>query len=282
MNADYNPVNFWNAYCRKYGQTGWSDNILYRYDQPLRMRAIKTTMSKLNIPSKGIALDIGCGIGDITSLLEKLGFRVIGIDISQEVCQIASKRFKDNSHVQINCMRIEEMNFKKAQFDLVTSVTVLQHIVSNEELLETVKKIVEVVKPGGYIILMESIANKSEEKATYASDEIFTVPRSVDIWRKLMENEGCKLESVSGYPGWGAEVSQTLAMYASPLIGQSGTSLSGSSDTNRVRRAQDLFRVVRVGVLTFCFTLDYLLRITVPNKLSHTKIMVFKKTKGHD
>jgi 2-polyprenyl-3-methyl-5-hydroxy-6-metoxy-1,4-benzoquinol methylase len=279
MNVDYDPVDFWNTYCRKYGHTGWGDIIVYHYDQPLRLRSIKSAISSLNLSTRGNALDIGCGTGDVTNLLERFGFEVVGIDISQEACRIAGKRFRNDSRVQIRCIRIEEIEFKKAQFDLVTSVTVLQHVVDHEELRKAVRRIVQVLKLGGYVILMESTVNHPEEKVADASGEIFLVARSVDVWSGLMEKEGCRRERVSGYPGWGAEVSLRVARYVSALFG-GGKTNSGPADTNKAMRA--MFRVLRVGILASCFTYDYLLRLAVPNRLSYVKMMVFRKVDAHE
>lgn len=275
--TDYDPANFWNIYCRKYGHTGWGDIVVYQYDQPLRMRSMRRAISNLSLPASGNALDIGCGIGDVVNLLKRLGLRVVGADISQEACKIAGERFKKDLSVRIRCVRIENMGFQNAQFDLVTSVTVLQHVVNPENLCKAVRGIAEVVKPSGYIVLMESTADSSEEKVTDASGATFLIARSVDIWRDLMEKEGCILESVSGYPGWGTEISLRFARYLSLLVGRGRT---GAGQANANRATRTMFQVLRLGILTSCFTFDYLLRIPIPNRLSYLKIMVFRKVKA--
>lgn len=92
------------------------------------------------------ALDIGCGSGDIVAPLQKRGFYVIGMDISKEVIKLARERFSRNENVELFCCRIEDMNYPSDSFDLVTSVTVLQHIIDNESFASAVKKIVNVVR----------------------------------------------------------------------------------------------------------------------------------------
>ena len=145
----YDSEVFWDEWCKKYGHTGWNNERVYKYDQPLRLRAIEQALSRLRIEGNICALDIGCGSGDIVALLRKRGFNVTGIDISKEVIKMAKNRFSRDTNVKLFCCRIEDMEFPPDSFDLVTSVTVLQHITDDNSFLTAVRKIVDIVVGGG-------------------------------------------------------------------------------------------------------------------------------------
>lgn len=149
MAQNYNPEVFWDEWHKKHGHTGFGDKLLYKYDQPLRLRAIDKALSQLKIAGNIRALDIGCGTGDIVALLQKRDFNVTGIDISKEVIKTAKKRFSGDANVKLFCCKIEDMCFPLYSFDLVTSVTVLQHITNERSFLTAVRKIVDVVVGGG-------------------------------------------------------------------------------------------------------------------------------------
>ena len=62
MTQGYDPKVFWNERCKKYGHTGWSDKLAYKYDQSLRLRAIDKALSRLGIAGNIHALGIGLGV----------------------------------------------------------------------------------------------------------------------------------------------------------------------------------------------------------------------------
>lgn len=148
MTQGYDPEIFWDERTKELGHTGWATELIYNYDQPLRLRATDKALSQLNIAGNTHALDIGCGTGDIVSLLSKRDFNVTGIDISKEVIKTAKKRFSGDVNVKLFCCRTGDMEFPSDSFDLVTSITVLQHSTDEKSFLTAVKRTADVVKKG--------------------------------------------------------------------------------------------------------------------------------------
>jgi len=92
---NYEPENYWGERFRIYGHTGWNDELIYAYDQPLRLKAINKALARAKIPIGDTTriLDIGCGTGDLVSEFVNRGASIIGVDVSSEVIEYAKKRF---------------------------------------------------------------------------------------------------------------------------------------------------------------------------------------------
>ena len=77
------------------------------------------------------ALDFGAGTGNLTGRLLSMNYTVTATDISTEMCAILKKKYKAHLKtkklVVINSP-IEDVNFDKAEFDLITCYSVLHHL----------------------------------------------------------------------------------------------------------------------------------------------------------
>jgi ubiquinone/menaquinone biosynthesis C-methylase UbiE len=77
------------------------------------------------------ALDFGAGTGNLTGKLLSLGYSVVAIDISAEMCAILKNKFKksieEKKLIVVNSP-IESVNFDEAEFDLIVCYSVLHHL----------------------------------------------------------------------------------------------------------------------------------------------------------
>ena len=98
---------------------------------------------------KGRALlDFGCGEGDLLAQAGTVGGfnRAVGIDVSDHVVDIARKK-----HPELEFLVSSGANFPFPEnaFDIVQSISVLEHLV---DLQGTLGEVARVLKPGGYFI----------------------------------------------------------------------------------------------------------------------------------
>ena len=82
---------YWENRTKEKGHTGWSDPIIYSYDQKIRLNTVKYILKSLSIRG-GSALDYGCGTGDFSVLLSKFFDKVKATDLSDNVLEIALKK----------------------------------------------------------------------------------------------------------------------------------------------------------------------------------------------
>ncbi len=116
-------------------------------------------LEKVRISESDIILDIGCGGGrTIATLAEKApGGRVFGIDHSPD-CVEWSKEFSQTlveaGRVEVILTGVEKLPFQDNYFNLVTAV---ETIYFWPEILESLKEVRRVLKPGGSLLIINEM-----------------------------------------------------------------------------------------------------------------------------
>ncbi len=95
--------------------------------------------------AKGIVLDLGCGTGTLTQMLQKAGYDMIGIDYSVEMLQIAVEKWKNEKEIQAaDCGDILYLQQDMREFELYGTVAAiisvcdsLNYLLKPEELVQT-------------------------------------------------------------------------------------------------------------------------------------------------
>jgi len=154
--------NFWIERVEKYGHTGWSDQLTYLYDQKQRVKLVKDLTKKIFKDGIENCLDYGCGSGEIANVLSKqVKNRCIGVDIAEEIISIAQKKFHQ-SNIEFNTLDNEK--YKTIKYDLIVSITVLQHILDEAELIKVLQLFYQLINDNGIIIIVDSynLNNTSE------------------------------------------------------------------------------------------------------------------------
>lgn len=98
---------------------------------------------------KKIGLDIGCGSGADMIAMNKKGFRMVGLDISDAAFE-ASRNTSDNGRIHVLQASVYDMPFKDGIFDLVYSFGVLHHLPDPEG---GFRKLCAKVKSGGTALI---------------------------------------------------------------------------------------------------------------------------------
>jgi len=94
----------------------------------------------------GKILDIGAGTGVFLKVARDRGWNVAGVEISQFAADIARKKF----NIGLFRGELEDASFKRKSFDVVTAWDLIEHV---ENPRGTVTKAMELLKPGGYLVL---------------------------------------------------------------------------------------------------------------------------------
>jgi len=94
-------------------------------------------------------IDIGCGGGVLAESLTRLGARVTGIDLSQDLLQLARLHARDQGlAIDYRYISAEQLAEQRPEaFDIVTCLEVLEHVPRPEELVMTSSRL---LKPGGH------------------------------------------------------------------------------------------------------------------------------------
>lgn len=104
--------------------------------------------AKLGFEKK--ALEIGCGTGLFTEYFAQTNVHITSVDISSDLLQKAMERNLPKDQVQFLEMPFEKLE-NKIFFDAVIGSSILHHL----DIKPALKKIYNLLKPGGYISFAE-------------------------------------------------------------------------------------------------------------------------------
>jgi len=107
-----------------------------------------------------IILDFGCGTGKFSRFLRDKGARIVSLDISKEMLQIAKQYdCKNIKYYQIN--PYDKLNFDKDFFDAAVANFVFSTISSKIKIVSILKEINRILKKNGLIVILNSNWDKS-------------------------------------------------------------------------------------------------------------------------
>jgi ubiquinone/menaquinone biosynthesis C-methylase UbiE len=137
------PEKFWNLIAQKYAASPIADVAAYKK----KIEKLKTCLS-----SQDYVLDIGCGTGTQCNDIANNVKHVTGIDISSKLLAIADTRKArlgiDN--VEFLQTTVFDERFESDSFHVVMAFYVLHFY---EDIDQVVKRIYDILKPGGLFIL---------------------------------------------------------------------------------------------------------------------------------
>jgi SAM-dependent methyltransferase len=231
--------DFWDSACHSVGHTGYRDALLHSYDQPLRLRTVRRILDDL-FP-EGLtgtrALDIGCGTGDFVDLLNSKGAVVTGFDISPAVIEQAKVRFSGRSSINLLCGSLPDVELPSGAFDLITSVTVLQHILDDTLLVEALKLLRKALKPDGYMVVLELAPPHDRAIRRSSGDVEYLAERPPFQWEAMLHCAGFEIQATPVFPQLGITLLRELARLINRL--RKYGSGHGKESTGELRRSKD-------------------------------------------
>jgi SAM-dependent methyltransferase len=135
-------------------------------------------------PAGARALDVGCGAGRWCRLLASAGYDVQGIDLQEALIERNRRRYPA---MKFHCGPIQDFA-PDAPFDLVTTVTVIQHL-PFEEQAKALAVIARMIKPGGHLLSLENIADQGAH----------VFGNSISQWTRAFEQVGLSLVMLRRY-----------------------------------------------------------------------------------
>lgn len=126
----------------------WNDRLtdLRRPFDPARPWYAFAAKLLSSAPRAGLALDVGCGVGEFLGRLRSLGWEAQGVDgHAGQVERVRAAGFR------AECADLEgALPFPAAQFQLVTCLEVIEHVARAENLMSEMHR---VLAPGGRLLL---------------------------------------------------------------------------------------------------------------------------------
>jgi ubiquinone/menaquinone biosynthesis C-methylase UbiE len=126
--------------------------IFNRHEQ-IRILTTLKIIDKLILNNNKRALDFGAGTGNLTGKLLELGYKVLAVDISPEMCRILKIRYKNflnSKKLIVLNLYDEDLICDENYFDLIVCYSVLHHL---PDYLTTIERLSSFLKKGGIIYL---------------------------------------------------------------------------------------------------------------------------------
>jgi ubiquinone/menaquinone biosynthesis C-methylase UbiE len=266
--ANESLAAFWDEAFRVRGHTGWRDQLVYRYDQPLRLRTVGRVVDRL-FP-EGLkhrrAMEIGCGTGDFIELLSRRGGSVLGLDISPQVISSARRRFASAPDVTLMTGAVAEAQLVPSSFDLITSITVLQHIVDDDELMHSLAVLRSALKRHGCMVVLELTP---AHPAPVVIKEQSIVERPVVAWHEAFAKAGLRVLHEATLPQLGISMLRALERAVDANAAVTHAVLGRREQTGRVKSLlrgvlRAAFALTRSAILMLAWPSDHLLRLPLP------------------
>ena len=144
-----------------------------------------------SLPVNGKILDVGCGNGVISSHLGRLGFNVLGIDVSEKTIEMA-KAIEPMPNVSFMKKSAEELVASGQKYDAVICSEVLEHLHDPGALLKVLH---ETLADNGKLIV--TVPNGKGPRESFVTKPILNLRRKNNwLWRSVV-----KFKSMLGYKG---------------------------------------------------------------------------------
>jgi ubiquinone/menaquinone biosynthesis C-methylase UbiE len=164
------------------GMPAWFNRFLDRYQRKAVARLLKSE----DVHDAHV-LDLGTGVGRWARWFASRGARhVVGIDLEPARLDLASSY---GGNITYCLMAAEKLDFPDRSFDLVSSVTVLQHVEDSTK-CDAIAEIGRVLKPGGKAVVFEETHT--------ADDAAHVFPWSRQAWETEFSRHGMEVSTIVG------------------------------------------------------------------------------------
>jgi ubiquinone/menaquinone biosynthesis C-methylase UbiE len=170
------------------------DRVSSTYDRvhgeifnPIEQARLRGTLSRAvaavqtGSPSTPMALDYGCGSGNLTRHLISLGLRTVSADVSERFLAMIREQFATtgmSSTLKINGRDLSGV--PEGRFDLVATYSVLHHV---QDYLHIVEEMCRVLRPGGVLYIDHEVTDTYYDRpAAYV--EFLKKARPAVNWRR--------------------------------------------------------------------------------------------------
>lgn len=137
----------------------------------------------------GLVLDLGCGTGNVTEILAAAGYDMTGIDMSEDMLNIAmKKRAASGQDILYLCQEMQEFELYGTVRAVVSICDCINYVTEKEDIVQTFRLVNNYLDPKGIFIFDMNTSYKYREML---KDNTFAEVRedSSFIWENYYDEE---------------------------------------------------------------------------------------------
>ena len=196
MEKSKNPNQVSTAYM---GEGAWNYDER-RFKTPQGKALDKMELKQLENATKLLKKDakifeVGCGTGRFSQFLANQRFQVVASDPSADMIEVTKKKCDGISNINFQISEGANLDSKPETYDLVFAIRVLNQTESKDYALKTVREMIRITKPGGYVLIEFMNQNRffsgklSSSKTTWLTfDEVISTA----------SNQNCEIVKTEG------------------------------------------------------------------------------------
>ena len=201
--TDSTSAKFWRDRFAAHGHTGWFDPRIYAFDQWCRLGVVSQWLEDQAFSGK-LALDFGAGSGDFSRLLIDRGWRVASYD------KHVSPTFQHRKLQTVSSLGVVA-GF--APYDLIVSITVLDHIMDDTEFCRQLVDFRNWLKPDARFFFLEYSSAVARLPSSYQAF------RTIKTWENAFTAAKLRLEAIEPFfhpdeapvPAWASYSASLIA-----------------------------------------------------------------------
>lgn len=188
------------SWYREWFNSPYYHHLYFHRDHEEAGEFIDGLLDKLQPSPDAFMLDVACGRGRHSIHLASKGFRVTGIDISEDSIEDAKKSENDRLEFFVHDMRLPfRMNYYDYAFNFFTSFGFFR---TRREHDNAIRTIAQALKPGGIFVIdylnAHYIENHLQYKSEFQKDDVnYYITRWLDethFYKKIVVEDEANLE----------------------------------------------------------------------------------------
>lgn len=239
----------------------------------LQQSAWRKGLRLCEIKEEASVLDVGCGTGRWLRRYSELGAKPVGVDATEGMVQRAAAS-------GLKCPLVvglaQNLPFHDAVFDMVSAVTVIQHIPPAYQ-VDALKEMARVLRPGGHLLLLELIRGRGPH--IFARRAPDWIEQAVAAGFSLVEWCGQEyLIADRAFAGIVHAVWQLARNDAAPSL--PGQAVDPVSQPLRRSTARVVYWAIRRGTCSISELLEPVAQKLLPAEWATHGLFIFKKSLG--
>lgn len=150
---------------------------------------------KRRLPACDCAADIGCGPGDMLEILATTSGRVIGVDNSPKMLELAEKRFSEDASMSLRIGEMTHLPLRDLEADCTVMSLVLHHLTRP---VDAICEAGRVLKVGGKLLIAEFDLHENELMRSEYGDRRLGIPK--EKMQEWLTQSGFGAVKVSEFP----------------------------------------------------------------------------------